>query len=158
VPEVEAEEYEAREAARRASCSRRFYGHGGRAFSWCDPVKLEDQVCSLELAKRLKELGVKQFGTIFAWAPISNRGTSDDWDWQDGVVPNTFQADIEFVAAFTVAELGEMLPEMCHSGRDGIGWLCFQPGNPEPYFNGKTEADARAKMLIHLIENKLVKP
>lgn len=119
-------------------------------------MKLEDQVCSLELAKRLKALGVKQESLWYWWHhwSLENKriwsvGHNDDSDLVN-----------EKVAAFTVAELGEMLPEFVQSGRDGIGWLCFKARQDyeTPYFNGDTEADARAKMLIHLIEQKLVKP
>jgi hypothetical protein len=68
-------------------------------------------------------------------------------------------------AAFTVAELGEMLKaEMYKSWYGGGGWTCsyFIPpktateSDREIYEHGTTEACARAKMLIYLIENKLV--
>lgn len=67
------------------------------------------------------------------------------------------------MSAFTVAELGEMLPIEFISQRrphDSIGagehrWHAGQYG--EDYaFSADTEADARAKMLIYLIENGLV--
>jgi hypothetical protein len=71
-------------------------------------------------------------------------------------------------AGFTVAELGEMLPEavddaghtcefrttkqaiesvVCYEGRKHLVGGAFVAGN---------EADARAKMLIYLLENKLI--
>lgn len=136
-------------------------------------MKLENQVCNLELAKRLKELGVKQ-ESLFYWL-------------QDGVGMATILVDHKGVmqdelysSAFTVAELGEMLPESIDyqvdefghrsvwftSGRTilnkGKGWYVMyndpHPANKVPVYaiHGDTEADARAKMLIYLLENKLI--
>lgn len=130
-------------------------------------MKLEDQVCGLELAKKLKELGVKQ-ESIFAWAEVNQGG--NNWKYQ--VVQSDFQADCEYISAFTVAELGEMLPlylkrdansglpfsvERCglqtYKTYDGKGWVvCYDFLSR----SGRTEANARAKMLIYLLENKLI--
>lgn len=67
----------------------------------------------------------------------------------------------EIYSAFTVAELGVILPEMFYSGkvlRDGeIKWW----GRWKNYTTASmenTEADARAQMLIYLLENKLINP
>lgn len=132
-------------------------------------MKLEDQVSSLELAKKLKELGVKQ-ESYFVWA------------WQDGEEPSLIPEKeclyiYNWVSAFTVAELGEMLPPDTPSdrGADSGNYYCamltddegntywdkkFESCETMEYkiFHEKTEADARAKMLIYLIENDLVKP
>lgn len=123
-------------------------------------MKLEDQVCSLELARQLKTLGVKQ-ESWFRW-------------YQDGQVahaslPSHFyisderenQPDTEVAAAFTVAELGEMLPAGYASAHGAdMKWFCFcefKRSPDEGYMKrGDTEADARAHMLIYLIENKLI--
>jgi len=123
-------------------------------------MKLEEQVVSLELAKKLKELGVKQ-DSFFKWGKMAGE-------------PRVFYPAMmtafydTLCSAFTVAELGEMLPE-----GDG-GDYCkgyFTMDNEayeyhpeykehcEIYRIGvweKTEADARAKLLIHLIEEGLV--
>ena len=66
-------------------------------------MELSDQICSLELAKKLKELGVKQ-ESLF-WYTI----------YVDQTYDIHYQFDSKYIppahyAAFTVAELGEMLP------------------------------------------------
>lgn len=109
-------------------------------------MKLEDQVTSLELAKRLKELGVKA-QCEFWWNP-NNGG------WLIGAMDE----GMESYPAFTVAELGEMLPPECSSSwsYDKRGrWSCENYVNHQEFF-AATEADARAKMLIYLAENKLL--
>jgi hypothetical protein len=65
-------------------------------------------------------------------------------------------------SAFTVAELGEMLPVFVDglplgisADRTGI-YTRYDNGSMKVSFEADTEADARAKMLIHLIENKLL--
>ena len=126
-------------------------------------MKLEEQVCSLELAKKLKELGLKQ-ESIFGWLHFNN-GESELVHFCDGVlIPPTNYA------AFTVAELGEMLPEEIWDEEDnGFDFLCTYPIGAHwacsyRRYNGdsswsstyvekaRSEADARAKMLIYLIE------
>ncbi len=124
-----------------------------------DKVKLEDQVCSLGLAKRLKELGVKQ-ESIFSWY---RKGfyISQDVKYEAREPYVTFaQGEGEFpferlAAAFTVAELGEMLPERTDSKNIGGQWEVYWYGEKESRY-ATTEADARAKMLIDLIEKGLV--
>lgn len=135
-------------------------------------MKLEDQVCSLELAKKLKELGVKQESAL-VWS----------LDVVDGfclVLREIQEPDIgpNDCAAFTVAELGGMLP-----GHIGMDWFLqfwksdfsgpasFSINYKDPKTEGKPEigwmletiiekkeADARAEMLIHLIEKGVIKP
>ena len=123
-------------------------------------MKLENQVVSLELAKKLKELGVKQ-ESLFYWVLLENE-FGKDWiiiqgdDSIEAVYKNNKYS------AFTVAELGEILPELCLSGNTGEGFNCWKFRNIHDlaFYNpaqSKTEADARAKMIIYLIENKLIK-
>ena len=116
-------------------------------------MKLEKQVCSLELAKELKKLGVKQESL---------------WYWKDFNGKHTMESDLELVdynlrdsnmfsfhSAFTVAELGELLPshfiswkvqknyyisEQLQSVKDRINKTIFST----------VEVNARAKMLIYL--------
>jgi len=68
------------------------------------------------------------------------------------------------VSAFTVAELGEMLPHVENivvmPFDNGHCQLCLQQtpiaGKATPVFEAESEADARAKMLIYLLETNLV--
>lgn len=127
-------------------------------------MKLEDQVCSLDLAKRLKELGVKQEG-LWRWVLIQGEEFVD--------LSPDFEAEDGYAAAFTVAELGEMLPERylhirkVPPGEKDFQWVLYETyyedGIPDVEMWGHdetamTEADARAKMLVYLIEKGLVKP
>lgn len=141
-------------------------------------MKLEQQVTSLEISKRLKELGVKQESWIW-WDTDDNKLIQTD----DGTAPifstgdarrkggGQWQTDMKrTISAFTVAELGEMLPKYCpeHKDKDlqvchnfGDGW--FVGYGDHRNFDGchveseATEADARGKMLIYLLENDLIK-
>lgn len=131
-------------------------------------MKLESQVCSLDLAKKLKELGVKQ--ESLWWWHLNAIDEPSEY-----IVANQFTLDKSGIkahcSAFTVAELGEMLPGHI-SDKDSCACLEINRGDNE---NGKpiwgisystdddelfidaSEANARAKMLIHLIEKGLVK-
>lgn len=142
-------------------------------------MKLEKQVCSLELAKRLKGLGVKKV-SIFGWVNthkgwILIRATNDNKPllWGEDDCKLQSQKDNQ-IAAFTVAELGEMLPYRIIKDNDEYiikmdiekiiyyeEYTCktnelYAPD--EDIDKPSTEADGRAKMLIYLIENNLVKP
>lgn len=118
-------------------------------------MKLEDQVAPLEASERLKELGIKQDSLFYH--------THSDW----GVMPKT---SIDFsgnpTSAFTVAELGVMLPNAFNTmqvtsddGRNNV-WRGYDDEEKDCPLDKEyaTEADARAAMLIHLLENKLITP
>jgi hypothetical protein len=125
-------------------------------------VKLEDQVVSLPLAKRLKELGVKQ-DSYFVWQDINQVGAHLTESW---AAVGFEHSNAEHTSAFTVAELGEMLPfeaMLCYSNKLNDIWNCLyaiekREGVLEVTHNeqASTEADARAKMLIHLKENHTI--
>jgi|ERR1700733_4407555 len=121
-------------------------------------MKLEQQVCSLELAKRLKDLGVKQEGA-YSWVRF------DDGQFELRFVAKDSLRDIwiEHASAFTVAELGWMLPieyisQRRPTGAIGSGQYCWWAGHYDGDYTvrERTEADARAKMLIYILENKLI--
>src|SRR4051812_31893305 len=100
-------------------------------------MKLEEQVVSLELAKRLKELGVKQ-ESIFFW----NVG---HWDEPQLIAPSFMGStgilpSGENYSAFTVAELVEAR----------AACLIEQYGHDFGTVEN-TKADGRAETLIYLI-------
>lgn len=141
-------------------------------------MNLEKQVVSLELAKRMKELGFEQEG-LFYWK---------EWNWENQGEPKTtstggwkivgkgfppyFPDGLE-ISAFTSSELGEMLPAKIRIEKDPTDILMFEfTCYKTPYhysccymceerlndklFVADTEANARAKMLIYLKENNLL--
>jgi len=133
-------------------------------------MKLEAQICSLELAKIIYELGVKR-DSLFYWC-------KNKYEKEFCVIGNgricvdgcSFcfalykEAEDEVYSAYTVAELGEMLPDNIFScpsidRKDHIHdrmYYCKDVFNKIEPINANTEANARAKMLIYLIENKLL--
>ena len=138
-------------------------------------IPLEKQVVNLELSKRLKKLGVRQESHFYWMKPegspligVSIYARQDGYVLTEASFPDTW----EYVSAFTVAELGEMLPIEIEGGEKGRGissdLLNIKKGNfskglqwqvmyyDVKFFNADTEADCRAKMLIYLVENKLV--
>jgi hypothetical protein len=146
-------------------------------------MELEDQVVSLDLAKRLKELGVKQ-ESLYSWSvpDVSKAQSGINADNLKKCEPGLFPSDVpwgeffEPIAAFTVAELGEMLPVevtvpegdsyllKLHMGtrlasRAHVARVLYEDVDEDNWLHSveaDTEADARAKMLIYLIENKLI--
>lgn len=125
-------------------------------------MKIEDQVCSLEYAKRLKELGVKQESIFYL---NSNEEIGFCYDF----------IKLRYYSSFTVSELGEMLPSFFkHEKIMNIIYVVkfskslktngyvvqYKPSRKVKagllHSYDVKEADARAKMLIHLIENKLI--
>jgi hypothetical protein len=154
-------------------------------------MKLEQQICSFEHAKRLKELGVKQ--DSYAWWTQDKTPTNSN-QYEYGIPQEQMRWRVfpyqqsklstssvyEEYSAFTVAELGQLLPKDIYDGRKswigsldlfvggedwGVGYTHGEQdsGNVVSSYKGKeiyvedaTEADARAKMLIYLLENKLI--
>ena len=140
-------------------------------------MKLTKQVTSLKLSKKLKELGVKQ-ESLFEWSYTTVTG-NQEWRLQHIESWAGSDAKIKAVSAFTVAELGERLPRdlyIPYKGKSGKkrkypqhphfffmdgnqALVNYTGGGSQEHLTQKayTEANARAKMLIYLIENKLVK-
>ena len=125
-------------------------------------MTIEKQVSNLELSKRLKEFGVKQ-ESLFWWVDtdagyelcIRTNGKftiiRDGYSWEQEISHSD-------VSAFTGAELVEMLPygSTFRRGTKGYTSTCLQmTGTILPQ---QTEADARAKMIIYLLENNLLAP
>lgn len=121
-------------------------------------MTLEKQVCNLDLAKRLKELGVKQESLFWWHESRTNRSEKTGFESLKTGKFYLHQSKGDY-SAFTVAELGEMLPDKYRSFRASAGyWECrfTDEQGYETSSGGDTEADARAKMLIYLLENKFV--
>ncbi len=124
-------------------------------------MKLEQQVISLELAKKLKELGVGQ-ESAFCWEWSGVQGDAATLvKWEDHT-EHDHQPWI--YSAFTVSELGEMLPIVIgdyvfdtSKMTTGEWYALFRWGNK---FIGKgtgaTEAEARGNLMASLVEAKLI--
>lgn len=111
-------------------------------------MKLEQQVVSLELSKRLKELGVVA-EYYFVWHREGDTAIVEINDFK------SYPMGVERTPAFTVAELGEMLPSGFEVNKYSDGeWSCQMPCSP--LNRAMSEVDARAKFLISLLENKLI--
>ncbi len=136
-------------------------------------MKLKSQVCSLELSKRLKELGVKQESALFYW----DLERDELMMGQEGGMPHFYTGDgrrsgggkyvtlpDRTIAAFTVAELIEKLSGDEVSSlaihKDIIeGWkidISLRHGKDWTREYGGSPANALAKILIYLLENKLI--
>ena len=118
-------------------------------------LELEKQVTSLEPSKELKKLGVKQ-DSLWYWVLLE--GYFDYQLKQKGYDPHLRTTTKDFCSAFTVAEHGEMLPDGFHSIKFNQK---YRIGYNNDYIKAPTqvddkEADARAKMRIWLIKNKLM--
>lgn len=128
-------------------------------------MKLEQQVSNKELSVRLRDLGVKQ-ESLFYW---TRPPESDDiyvcWYWENMSTASGETVDWEQISAFTVAELGEML----WTAFEKAGWDLLYKAYGEVFdFKGTQrigdlgivnlmrKPDMAAKMLIYLIENKLI--
>lgn len=133
-------------------------------------MNIENQVCNLQLSQKLKTLGVKQEG-LFHW--IKAYYDKDDCYVDEPVwliTPKYNSSDsniVDFVSAFTVAELGELLHKSEYTiirQFDGYSYVFRQKKSKLEYgmIGGhgmapeNTEADARAKMLCYLLENNLL--
>lgn len=122
-------------------------------------MNLEQHVCSIELALRLKALGMGQTSLCY-------------WYQNEGIKPRVTMTLTQHsqrhapqdIAAFTVSELGEMLPPTIRFKNQGHLWIrklrtAWQAGylsddhTWETCAQSDTEADALAKLLIWLIEN-----
>lgn len=124
-------------------------------------MKLEQQVVRPELAQKLKELRVKQ-ESFFIWKQCINKQLACYQIPTVSTHKNVDNDDEIIASAFTVAELGEMLPasvsftKEISSGKDNYVCIHWTPEVKEFAVYADTEADARAKMLVYLLENKLI--
>lgn len=121
-------------------------------------MTLQQQVVSLELSKKLEELGVPQ-DSLHSWCYIEAHG---DYELDNGDYSRAY-------SAFTASELGELIPSsvdvlLFYAGlrlekTDGNFWTVSYESFENVVLVEKsagTLADAMAFMLIHLIEKKLI--
>ena len=132
-------------------------------------MELKNQVCSLELSKKLKELGCKQ-ESLWYWVeyygkldiPIGTPILSLKKDISEVVYS---ESEDVIASAYTAVELGEMLADMVLSEKGMSAysnkrmWQCgyIGKGGDTHWEMDDIEANARAKMRIYLLENKLIK-
>jgi hypothetical protein len=131
-------------------------------------LPLESQVTSYEISKRLKELGCRQ-DSLFSHIQIKGlRGHSKIVVSisASGTFPAFFDNDLDDyysdciggseVSAYTVAELGNLLPDYWNTYHDEHGnWNCDNADSDVMEIQ-LTEADARGKALIYLLENHII--
>lgn len=122
-------------------------------------MKLEDQVVSLELAKKLKELGVKQ-ESLFEWSTTQN---GQNISLHETLLPSHRNFNSPYYksySAFTASELWELLPKTSHDKNSHIlsafKMINQRVGYGPLYSSGETLVEAMAKLLIKLLENKLI--
>lgn len=149
-------------------------------------MKLEDQCVSLELARRLKEIGVEQ-KSYFWWSEFRNESSpKEQWaniyseildtDEKKDYWSRAYLKDQKFYSAFTFSELIEIFPAdliiketdkdfgdqsisyrlMIQKLLDGWSIYYYEKHDDLISFDGKKLVDETAKMLIHLIENGLM--
>lgn len=140
-------------------------------------MKLEQQVISLDLAKRLKELGVSQHSYLY-WSvpnPEKAKAAAERQGLEKAETQLTkmhWGLPFDEYAAFTVAELGEFfrkvpylqvvwMPAWKEDGTQSLAKLvngetgkrlCDITGEAEKLW----EAEARGLLLAYLIENGLI--
>jgi hypothetical protein len=140
-------------------------------------MKLETQVVSLDLSKRLRELGVGQRASLYYWIESTEDATKYElvdkayWRCDCDFEPEAMHScDIEEIAsdvrgavydkdvacaAFTVAELGVMIGKQPFHTYRNAGEVQIQVPFAEN-FDGETEANARASMLIFMLRSKII--
>lgn len=146
-------------------------------------MKIEKQVCTFEQAKRLKELGVEQVSFFYHYQTFIN--SVEEFkiipsQYEDyGSILNTGcierviggMTTNQFYSAFTVAELGVMLPPDLWASYsytdDELSFACHfwkQIDDSQHFSNSfyrkyaETEAEARANILILLLQNLRITP
>lgn len=152
-------------------------------------MRIEDQFCSHEQATKLKELGVVQ-RSCFCYVNNWRNPRKEPVDDGQHVIGSKDKhmtllkgrergVEANFVSAFTVAELGEILPKILpypyleygivlqQHFPDGKEEISYSTEYVEVYSDldygcvvyggrGQTEAISRANLLIHIIEDGIV--
>jgi hypothetical protein len=124
---------------------------------------IEEQLCSLEQAKKLVKLGLRTPTIFYYTVDITSKRRRIRYghDLQAVNTSDFNEVCYKFYPAYTVAELGVLLPSDIFVD----GYCVFemeQLGKHEPHWLWRgeeynTEAQARAEALIWLIENDYLK-
>jgi len=145
-------------------------------------MKSEDLVCSLELAKKLDELGVKQ-KSLFYWTYSNMFGNETHYLQYFEPIEGGYdeEAMVDDIPAYTVAELGEMLNNISfyYKGSHRLErhftyknlhisfnqpkkyWFCYITNDGgythvDSQSRDENLANALAKLLSYLLEKKLI--
>lgn len=129
--------------------------------------ELKDQVVSLQDAKKFKKLGVPQESCFYHREYIdSEGGVAKGLVTHSRAFIHLDEKGDQYYSAFTVAELGEMIPDQIIVAPGRV--VSFRMGKRQDHFRafmgklyqptGRKEVDVRAKLLIYLIENNYVNP
>lgn len=120
---------------------------------------MEKYVVSLEIAKELKEIGIDQKSEFYWACSEENYGKPLRYVLITKIMENKhheyYNANKYFLySAFTVGELGELLPDDCYTYRHGLKpdrrfWFCSIRGT-QLMVSADTEANTRAQLLIYL--------
>ena len=125
-------------------------------------MKIENQVCSLKLAKRLKELGMKQ-KSVWYFNSKSKKITQKPQrkEYIDYIGEGSQEEEeiryIDNIHIYTVAELGEVLRDF-----DIDYWYSYPDfrlklaEHDTSDARNEIEVEARGEMYLYLLENKLV--
>lgn len=139
-------------------------------------MNLESQVTSLELSKRLCELGIKQESFLYwckhegndnykllPYLPDKEYMQNEAYIYSGGCGCCADYLDIkEVYSAYTASELGEMIfadmKDMKEEQLDTAIDVRKRLVDASNFFESESEVDVRAKMLIYLIESGVHKP
>jgi hypothetical protein len=144
-------------------------------------MNIEKQLCTISQSRRLKELGVLQESQCCHYQEQTPRNPNlHEYGWPQENMPWHISTTgkrsrisgnsvLYEYSAFSVAELGQLLPDLLSTDRqyelvcvkeDDCWLVMYVAGNDLCDVlhkkAAKNEADAKATMLIYLLENKLV--
>lgn len=132
-------------------------------------MKLEDQVCNLEHAIKLKRLGINQSSQLY-W---EDEFAPQLW-WSRTILKEGISKNVKLYSAFTVSEILKKIPKVIDSEDidkisylkiftdEGVEW-CVQHSGVDicHYYDNSDDpnlANVLAGMLISLIEMGIVNP
>jgi len=133
-------------------------------------MKLENQVCTLEQARKFDELGLK-LDSYFVWTEQYGNSEAEYAIWIRKPLESILKTrtDYKKYSAYSCAELGVLLPATIITDKfDGEQewWLNidteegrrFYTGYDEEIVDSKHEAHAKADLFIYLLKEKIINP